>query len=157
MWSSMKNVYGIKRKTLKSCMKMSKNLVLQRTRCLRDLYNDTDELHLICLFLIDSKLLWYEDVMKDKRWKDTMYKEINAIMRNKTWELASLPQGQNPISVKYVYKIKKNIQDQVEKYKARLVAKDYMQKFDIDYDKLFVLIIQMETIRLIIFLVAQNN
>lgn len=86
-----------------------------------------------------------------------MYKEINAIMRNKTWELASLPQGQNPISVKYVYKIKKNIPDQVEKYKARLVAKDYMQKFDIDYDKLFVLIIQMETIRLIIFLVAQNN
>lgn len=86
-----------------------------------------------------------------------MDEEINAIMRNKTWELASLPQGQNFISVKQVYKIKKNTQDQVEKYKDRLVAKDYIQKFDIEYDELFVLIIQMETIRLIIFLMAQNN
>lgn len=77
------------------------------------------------------------------------------IMRNKTWELASLPQGQNPISMKWVYKIKKNKQDQ--KYKARLVAKCYKQYSDINYNELFALVTQMEIIILILFIVVQNN
>lgn len=30
------------------------------------------------------------DVIKDKRWKDTIEKVIDCVMRNKTWELTSL-------------------------------------------------------------------
>jgi hypothetical protein len=36
----------------------------------------------------------------------------------------------------------------VERYKARLVQKDYSQKHEIDYDKVFALIARLKTIRL---------
>ena len=52
-----------------------------------------------------------------------MNEEINSIERNKTQQLASLPQGHNVIGVKWIYKIKKNAQGQVEKYKTRLMTK----------------------------------
>lgn len=37
-----------------------------------------------------------------------MDEEINAIKKNKTWALASLPKGHEAISVKQVYKENKN-------------------------------------------------
>lgn len=54
-----------------------------------------------------------------------MDKEIKAIEKNDTWMLATLPNGQKAIGVKWVYKMKKNAQGDIEKYKARLVAKGY--------------------------------
>ena len=105
----------------------------QKIRSPRDLYKVRDEFHLVC-FLGYSEPLQYEYVMKDKRWKDAINEELNFIERNKTWKLTSLPQGQNAISVKWVYKINKNAEAQVKKYKTRLVTKDYKQKFGINYD-----------------------
>lgn len=34
--------------------------------------------------------------------------EINAIMKNDTWELSTLPKGHRDIRVKWAYKVKKN-------------------------------------------------
>ncbi|GKU94299.1 hypothetical protein SLEP1_g7814 [Rubroshorea leprosula] len=59
----------------------------------------------------------------DKKWKHAMDEEIKAIQKNGTWELVTPPEGQKAIGMKWVYKVKKNVQGKVEKYKARLVAK----------------------------------
>ncbi|GKF99176.1 gag-pol polyprotein, partial [Tanacetum coccineum] len=56
---------------------------------------------------------------------------------NKTWELVPLPGGRKPIGNKWVYKIKKNGDDQVERYRARLVVKGYGQKEGIDFNEIF--------------------
>ena len=66
-----------------------------------------------------------------------MEEEINAIKKNNTWELSTLPKGYEAIGVKWVYKAKKNAQGDVERYKARLVAKGYKQKHGIDYEEIF--------------------
>ncbi|GKE23644.1 retrovirus-related pol polyprotein from transposon TNT 1-94 [Tanacetum coccineum] len=86
-----------------------------------------------------------------------MDEEINAIERNKTWEMVQLPKGQKPIGVKWVYKKKMNVEGEVHRYKARLVAKGYRQKAGIDYDEIFAPVTKMETIRLLISLAAQNH
>ncbi|KAK6160335.1 hypothetical protein DH2020_003716 [Rehmannia glutinosa] len=52
-----------------------------------------------------------------------MDEEIKSIKKNDTWELAQLPKGHKAIGVKWVYKVKKNAKGEVERYKARLVAK----------------------------------
>ena len=52
---------------------------------------------------------------------------------------------------------KKNVKGEVEKHKARLVAKGYSQKAGIDYYEVFVSVAHLETVRLIISLVAQNR
>ncbi|TYK16528.1 Gag-Pol [Cucumis melo var. makuwa] len=47
-------------------------------------------------------------------WMTAMQEEIEALHKNKTWELVMLPQGRKPIGNKWVYKIKHNNDDQVE-------------------------------------------
>ena len=61
------------------------------------------------------------------------------------------------IGVKWVYKMKRNAKGEIERYKAKLIAKCYNQKVGIDYDEIFAPVAQLETIRLIISLAAQNK
>ena len=65
----------------------------------------------------------FQEVVGNKNWKDVIDEEIKAIKKNDTWELASLPKGNKAIDVKWVYKAKKNVKGEFERYKARLVAK----------------------------------
>ncbi|KAE8695131.1 hypothetical protein F3Y22_tig00110733pilonHSYRG00089 [Hibiscus syriacus] len=61
-------------------------------------------------------------------WMMAMHEEIEALHKNNTWDLVPLPQGRKPIGNKWVFKIKRNGDDQVERYRARLVVKGYAQK-----------------------------
>nr|KYP59473.1 hypothetical protein KK1_014909 [Cajanus cajan] len=63
--------------------------------------------------------------------------EIHAIEKNETWELTKLPTYISPIGMKLVYKTKYNSNGEVDRFKARLIAKGYQQKLDIDYFEIF--------------------
>ncbi|KAH9698451.1 hypothetical protein KPL71_024012 [Citrus sinensis] len=54
-------------------------------------------------------------------WMTAMQEEIEALHKNKIWELVLLPHGRKAIGNKWVYKIKRDGNDQVERYRARLV------------------------------------
>lgn len=123
-------------------------------RSLQDLYDSTNEIHLICL-LVDAENISFEEAVRDKKWQTAMNEEIKAIDRNNTWELVELPKGSQPIGVKWVFKKKMNAQGDIERYNARLVAKGYKQKAGIDYDNVFAPVARMETIRLLISQAAQ--
>jgi len=127
-----------------------------RARSLQDIYNSTDEVHVVC-FLADSEDLNFEEAVQEEKWQIAMNEEIGAIERNNTWELTDLPKGARPIGVKWVYKKKTNAEGEVERYKARLVVKGYKQKEGIDYDEVFAPVTRMETIRLLISLAAQHR
>jgi hypothetical protein len=70
-----------------------------RFQDLRDLYETTGEVHLVCL-LADAKIISFEEAAMDE--------EIKAVEKNKTWELVKLPKGHKAIGVKWVYKKKMN-------------------------------------------------
>ncbi|KAK2456950.1 putative mitochondrial protein [Trifolium repens] len=128
-------------------------------RSLQEIYEATenqDNLTLFCLFA-DCEPMNFQEAFEKKTWRNAMDKEIKAIKKNDTWELASLPKGHKAIGVKWVYKAKKNSKGEVERYKARLVAKGYSQRADIDYDEVFAPVARLETVRLIISLAAQNK
>ncbi|RDX71458.1 hypothetical protein CR513_49191, partial [Mucuna pruriens] len=65
--------------------------------------------------------------------------EMEALEKNKTWELVSLPKGK-----KLVVKCKAD--GSIERYKARLVTKGFTQTYGIDYSKTFALVAKMDTI-----------
>ncbi|KAH9310049.1 hypothetical protein KI387_037960, partial [Taxus chinensis] len=63
--------------------------------------------------------------------------EINAIEKNQTWELIDLPKGKDMIGVKWVYKKKYNADGKVQKPKARLVTRGFMQQYGVEYNETF--------------------
>ena len=67
-----------------------------------------------------------------------------------------LPEGVKTIGVKWIYKMKLNEKGEVDKHKARLVAKGYTQEYEIDYKEVFSPVAQLETIRMVVSLAAQN-
>nr|GEY10698.1 retrovirus-related Pol polyprotein from transposon TNT 1-94 [Tanacetum cinerariifolium] len=87
-------------------------------------------------------------------WKEAMQEEIEALHKNKTWELVPLPGGRKPIGNKWVYTIKRNGDDQVERYRARLVVKGYAQKEGIDFNEIFFLVVRMTTVRVVLAMCA---
>ena len=66
-----------------------------------------------------------------------MQEEIEALHKNKTCELVPLPCGRKAIGNKWTYKIKRDNNDQVERYHARLVVKGFTQKEGIDFNEIF--------------------
>jgi hypothetical protein len=99
----------------------------------------------------------FEEAVKSKKWRDAMNKEIEAIERNETWVLTTLPEGVNSIGVKWIFKTKLNESGEIDKCKARLVAKGYAQQYGIDYTEVYAPVARLDTIRLIIALAAQEG
>ena len=70
-------------------------------------------------------------------WIQAADDECNSFMENKTWELVKLPKGRKVISCKWVFRVKYDEYRKIDSYKARLVAKEYSQKYGIDYDQTY--------------------
>eukprot|EP00253_Pinus_taeda_P004142 PITA_04142 len=84
-----------------------------------------------------------------------MVEKYNSIMVNDVWELVPRPQDKSVVGSRWIYKIKYAADDNVEKYKARFVAKGYAQKEGIDYEETFTPIARYTSIRTVIPLAAQ--
>jgi hypothetical protein len=65
-----------------------------------------------------------------------------------------LPKGRKPISYKWVFKIKHGVDGEVERHKAKFVARGFTQTFGVDYNKTFAPIAKFVSIRYILALVA---
>ncbi|GKD85212.1 retrovirus-related pol polyprotein from transposon TNT 1-94 [Tanacetum coccineum] len=98
-----------------------------------------------------KRTVWQLDYVMDN---EAMQEEIEALHKNKTWELVPLPGGKKPIGNKWVYKIKRNSDDQVERYRARLVVKGYAQKEGINFNKIFSHVVLMTTVRVVLAMCA---
>jgi hypothetical protein len=55
----------------------------------------------------------FKEAVEDPNWVQAMDSEMQSICKNGTWDLATLPAGQKPIGLKWVYKLKKNAEGEV--------------------------------------------
>ena len=86
-----------------------------------------------------------------------MQDEINALNAQKTWTFVPLPIGKNLVGCKWVYKVKKNLNGSVSRYKARLVVQGFSHKHGVDYSETFSPIVRHTTVRIILALAAMNH
>ena len=92
----------------------------------------------------------WKDAMIDPKWRGTMFEEIRALAKNQTRELVPLPVGKQTVGCKWVYTVKQIFEVKNNRYKARLVAKDYTQAYDIDYEEIFAPVAKINTVRTLI-------
>jgi len=112
---------------------------------------------LFALYCHVDDLVHFEEAIKDRKLIEAMDEEINAIERNKTWDLVELPKGEEVIGVKWVYKTKSNAEGKIERHKARLVVKEYKQQYGRDYEETFASVARMETLKTMLSIAAQNE
>ncbi|KAL4279785.1 hypothetical protein GQ457_03G014780 [Hibiscus cannabinus] len=96
----------------------------------------------------------YEEARVEPKWQAAMLEEIEALHKNQTWELVPKPENYEPITCKWVYRLKRKSDGTVDKCKARLVAWGFSQSYGLDYEETFSPVAKMVTPRTIFALVA---
>nr|CAD1834152.1 unnamed protein product [Ananas comosus var. bracteatus] len=99
----------------------------------------------------------YSQAVQFPHWQAAMDAELQALQRNNTWSLVSLPAGHKPIGCRWVYKIKYHSDGTIERYKARLVAKGYTQIAGLDYKETFSPTAKLTTLRCLLTIAAARN
>jgi hypothetical protein len=99
-----------------------------------------------CLFEPSS----YKEAILDPLWQQAIDEELSALHKTDIWDLVPLPSGKSIVGCRWVYKIKTNSDGSIERYKARLVAKEYSQQYGMDYEETFTLVVKMTIIRTLI-------
>ena len=70
-------------------------------------------------------------------WKQAIDEELQAHIKNKTWDVAELPDSQKPIGFTWVFNVK-DLNDKISKrYKTRLYAQGFAHEPRIDYKEIF--------------------
>jgi hypothetical protein len=86
-----------------------------------------------------------------------MQSKMDTVEKNRTRALADLPHGHSTITLKWVFKLKRDEAGAIVKHKACLVACSLVQWEGIDFDDTFALVARMESVRLLFALAAQEG
>ena len=86
----------------------------------------------------------------NENWGQAMNGEMEALEKNKTWELVDLLAGKRPMGCKWVYTVKYGADETLERYKTRLVAKRYTQTCGVDYLVTFAPVANMNIVRVLL-------
>jgi hypothetical protein len=132
-----------------------------RYRTLQDLNDSTEEVHGfeysgVC-FIATEEPRSVDEALTEECWREAMRSEMESIQSNQTWELAVLPRGHRAIGLKWVFKVKKDLEGRVIKHKARLVAKGYAQREGVDFEEVFAPVARIETVRLLLALAVRHG
>lgn len=90
-------------------------------------------------------------------WQKAMDDEMNSLNENQTWNLTPLPRGAAAIPSKWVFRLKKNPDGSIDRYKARLVIKGFKQRKGIDYNQTYSPVAKLSTIRSILSIAAMEK
>ncbi|CAL8994451.1 unnamed protein product [Prunus brigantina] len=96
---------------------------------------------------------YFKAAAAQPEWQQAMLEEIQALQLQGTWNLVP-PPDKNIVGCRWIYKIKRNSDGTISRYKARLVAQGFSQEHGLDYDEIFSPVVRHTTVRLVLSLAA---
>jgi len=103
----------------------------------------------------------YAEAVKDsiwrEMWKNVIYIKLTVLTANEIWEETVLLRRINIVISKWVFKLKLNINRFLNKFKIRLVTRDFSQTYSVDYKNIFILIIKFNTLQVFLTIIVLKN
>ena len=100
---------------------------------------------------------FYEAMKRPDLWWSPMVQEFEMLKERAVFELVPRPIGKNVVGSKWVYAVKWKENGEVEKRKARTVAKGYTQVIGEDYDETYASVAHLESVRLVCAIAASRR
>ncbi|GKC37599.1 retrovirus-related pol polyprotein from transposon TNT 1-94 [Tanacetum coccineum] len=97
------------------------------------------------------------EAIADSAWIEAMQEELHQLDRLQVWELVDKPFGKNAIKLKWLWKNKKDEDQNVIRNKARLVAKGYAQEEGINFKESFSQVARLEAVRIFVAYAAHKS
>lgn len=85
-----------------------------------------------------------------QQWETAINEEYASLQKNHTWTLCDLPSDRKAITCKWVFKLKRKANGDVDKYKARLVARGFSQEKGFDYGETYSPTARITTFRVLL-------
>ena len=86
-----------------------------------------------------------------------MKHEFDALIKNQTWELVPPDPNKNIVSCKWLFRIKRNADGSINRYKALLVAKGFTQRPGVEFHATFSPVIKPTTARIVLYVALGHN
>ena len=90
-------------------------------------------------------------------WNVAMAEEMESHRQNGTWILVDREKGQKTLDCKWVFKVKRSMDGESDRHKARLVIRGFRQQQGIDYQETFSPVCRYESIRAITAIAAAKG
>ena len=94
---------------------------------------------------------------QSEEWQAAITSEYESLVSRKTWKLVPRPAGRKLVDSKWVFKVKRNSDGSIARYKARLVARGFTQEHGVDYNETFAPTVRVMSLRVLMALVAFHD
>ena len=92
-----------------------------------------------------------------KEFVEAEERELLGIVKHGTWEIVVRPKNRTPITCRWVYDIKRDSNNNITLFKARLVVHGFKQVEGVDFTKTFSSTAQMRSFRTVVMLAVAFN
>uniref|UniRef100_A0AAG5DV13 Retrovirus-related Pol polyprotein from transposon TNT 1-94 n=1 Tax=Anopheles atroparvus TaxID=41427 RepID=A0AAG5DV13_ANOAO len=91
------------------------------------------------------------------KWKQAMMEELDSMKSNDAWDLVDAPEGKRVLGCKWVFRLKRMANGEIIRYKARLVAQGFNQRYGCEYDEVFAPVVRQTTFRCLMSVAAKRG
>ena len=107
-----------------------------------------------------QKLTNYKKVMISSQrdnWFQFIKNELQSHRENDIWVFVFSSIEQRVLENKWIYKLKRDFEEKIQRYKVRWVVRDFEQRFETDFNEIFVAVIKSMIYKMLFIMIVRND